>query len=216
VTSIGVLVSGGGTNLQALLDACAQPGFPAKIAVVVSNLPTAYALQRAAAAKVPTVVVEPRSHESREAFEQALVETLRSHGVEWVCLAGFMRLLGPTFLRSFPHRVLNIHPSLLPAFPGMHAVRQALAHGVKLSGCTVHVVDEGTDTGPIVGQAAVPLLPGDDESSLGARILQEEHRLYPLALKLCVKGQVTLSGRIASSQALPSGDGSALRNPGTA
>jgi phosphoribosylglycinamide formyltransferase-1 len=212
--NIAVLVSGGGTNLQALLDAAASPDFPARIALVVSNLPTAYALERARAVGVATAVLEPKTFAGKEAFEQALVETLKNHSVEWVCLAGFMRLLGPTFLNAFPHRVLNIHPSLLPTFPGLHAVRQALQHGVKLSGCTVHLVDAGTDTGPILGQSAVPVLPDDDEARLAARILAEEHRLYPLILRLSVEGKIRVSGRIAHAQALPGAGELTLRNPG--
>ncbi len=192
---VGVLVSGSGTNLQALLDAAREPGYPAQIAVVVSNNEKAFALERARKAGVATELVDHRAHPQREAFDAALVDALRRHGAEAVCLAGFMRLVGPTFLRAFPNRVLNIHPALLPAFPGLHAPRQALQYGVKLAGCTVHLVDEGTDTGPIVAQAVVPVLAGDDEASLGARIQKQEHRLYPLALGWLASGQLKIEGR---------------------
>jgi phosphoribosylglycinamide formyltransferase-1 len=191
---LGVLVSGSGSNLQALLDACAQADYPAEVVCVVSNVPAAFALERARRAGVPTVVLEHKAFASRADFDRALREELRKAGVEWVCLAGFMRLLGVDFLAGFPGRVLNIHPSLLPAFSGLHAQRQALERGVKIAGCTVHFVDAGTDTGPIIAQAAVPVLPGDDEASLSARILMEEHRLYPLAVRLAVTGKVAMEG----------------------
>ncbi|WP_257455946.1 phosphoribosylglycinamide formyltransferase [Archangium lipolyticum] len=213
-TKLGVLVSGSGSNLQALLDACARPDFPAEVAVVVSNVPTAFALERARKAGVPAVVVDHKAFGSRPEFEKALVETLVSAGVEWVCLAGFMRLLGADFLGRFPGRVLNIHPSLLPAFPGLHAQRQALERGVKVAGCTVHFVDPGMDTGPIIAQAAVPVLPGDDEAALTARILKEEHRLYALVVKLVATGAVRLeTGRVVTTAGPAVGEQS-LRNPG--
>ncbi|WP_224367218.1 phosphoribosylglycinamide formyltransferase [Hyalangium versicolor] len=212
---LGVLVSGSGSNLQALLDACAQPDYPAEVACVVSNVPTAYALERARKARVPSVVVlEHKAFTSRVDFDRALGEELRKAGVEWVCLAGFMRLLGADFLAGFPGRVLNIHPALLPAFPGLHAQRQALERGVKIAGCTVHFVDAGTDTGPIIAQAAVPVLPGDDEASLSARILLEEHRLYPLAVRLAVTGKVTQEGTRTRVDADPTMGELSLRSPG--
>ncbi len=211
---LGVLVSGGGSNLQALLDACAQPDYPAEVAVVVSNVPTAFALERARGAGVPTVVLEHKAFGARADFERALGDALAAAGVEWVCLAGFMRLLGADFLGRHPGRVLNIHPSLLPAFPGLHAQRQALERGVKLAGCTVHFVDPGMDTGPIIAQAAVPVLPEDDEASLSARILAEEHRLLPLVVKLAVTGGVRLEGGRAVTGARPAVGGTSLRNPG--
>lgn len=211
---LGVLVSGGGSNLQALLDACAQGDYPAEVACVVSNVPTAFALERARRAGVPAVVVDHKAFTSKADFEKALLEALRTHGVEWVCLAGFMRLVSADFLAAFPGRVLNIHPSLLPAFPGLHAQRQALEHGVKVAGCTVHFVDAGTDTGPIIAQAAVPVLPEDDEQSLSARILAEEHRLYPLAVRLAVTGKVRPEGSRTKVDAAPTVGELALRNPG--
>jgi len=192
---LGVLVSGSGTNLQAILDAAGQGQIDVEIKVVISNRPRAGGLDRARAAGVPAVVVSHKKHDSRESFEQALLDVLREHGVEWVALAGFMRILTSHFLRGFPQRVVNIHPALLPAFPGTHAQRQALEHGVRFSGCTVHFVDEGTDTGPIIAQAVVPVLQGDTEESLGARILQQEHRIYPWVLQLLAAGRVVREGR---------------------
>jgi phosphoribosylglycinamide formyltransferase-1 len=211
---LGVLVSGSGSNLQALLDASAQADYPAEVACVVSNVPTAFALERARKAGVPTVVLEHKAFASRADFDRALGEELRKAGVEWVCLAGFMRLLGSDFLAGFPGRVLNIHPSLLPAFTGLHAQRQALERGVKIAGCTVHFVDAGTDTGPIIAQAAVPVLPGDDEASLSARILAEEHRLFPLAVRLAVTGKVAIEGMRTRAEAEATVGELSLRNPG--
>jgi phosphoribosylglycinamide formyltransferase-1 len=198
---VAALVSGGGTNLQALLDACQDPAFPAKIEVVLSNVPTAFALERAKKANVPTEVIPHRGYPVREEYDAALAERLLVHDVELVCLAGFMRLLGPRFLKAFPQRVLNIHPALLPAFPGVHAARQAFAYGVKVAGCTVHFVDEGTDTGPIIGQSVVPVLDTDTEETLASRILQEEHRLYPHCLRLVAERKTQLVGRKVLIQA---------------
>lgn len=192
---VGVLVSGSGTNLQALLDAAAAPDHPAHIAVVISNRPRAFGLERARRAGIPAEVVLARAHVDRIAYDRALVEVLRTHGVEWVCLAGFMRIVGAPLLEAFEERLLNIHPALLPAFPGLHGQEQALAHGVRIAGATVHLVDAGTDTGPIICQGAVPVLPGDDVDALKARILRVEHELYPLALRWAVEGRLRVSGR---------------------
>lgn len=192
---LGVLASGTGSNLQSILDACAQGRIPAQVAVVISNVPSAKALDRAREAGVRAIPLPHQLSPSREAYDEQLVSVLREHGVELVCLAGFMRLITPVLLRAFENKILNIHPALLPSFPGLHAVRQALKAGVKISGCTVHVVDEGTDTGPIVVQAAVPVLEGDDEESLAARILVQEHRCYPWAIRLWAEGRVTIEGR---------------------
>src|SRR5687767_14658191 len=169
---LGVLVSGSGTNLQAILDAIASGKLDAKVGVVLSNVPNARALDRAQAAKVPAIVVDHKAFPSRDAFDRALVEVLEAHGVRVVVLAGFMRLLTPTLLDAFPNRVINVHPALLPAFPGAHAQRQAIEYGVAVSGCTVHFVDAGMDTGPIIAQTTVPVRDEDDEASLTARILQ--------------------------------------------
>ncbi|NVJ08558.1 phosphoribosylglycinamide formyltransferase [Myxococcus sp. AM001] len=211
---LGVLVSGSGSNLQALLEACARADFPAEVACVVSNVSTAFALERARQARVTATVVDHKAHATKADFEQALLDALRAADVEWVCLAGFMRLLSADFLGHYAGRVLNIHPSLLPAFPGLHAPRQALERGVKVAGCTVHFVDAGTDTGPIIAQAAVPVLPDDDEKALSARILAEEHRLYPLAVRLAVTGKVTLDAARTRVEARATVDALALRNPG--
>lgn len=193
---VAVLVSGSGTNLQALLDADRRGELGgARVVVVISNVAGARALERAAAAGVPAEVLPHQQFATREAFDEALVARLRAHAVELVALAGFMRIVTPTLLRAFPARVVNIHPSLLPAFPGVHAQRQALDYGARVSGCTVHFVDEGCDTGPILSQAAVPVLDGDDEAALTARILAEEHKLYPAALRAIAEGRVALHGR---------------------
>lgn len=206
-----VLVSGSGTNLQALLDACATPGFPAEIAVVVSNVAAAFALERARKANVATVVLDHKQFGAREEYDRAMVEALRSHQVELVCLAGFMRLLTPLFLGAYPSRVINIHPALLPAFPGMHGVKQAFEYGAKITGCTVHLVDEGTDTGPVIAQSAVPVLPDDTEQSLAERIHREEHALYPAVLRMFGERKVRVSGRRVEITAAPSALW--LRNP---
>jgi len=192
---IGVLASGSGSNLQAILDACASRAIPAQVAVVICNVADAKALQRAEAAGVPAVLLSHQKVASREEYDRQVVTALQKQSVELVCLAGFMRLITPVLLGAFQHRILNIHPSLLPAFPGLHAARQALAAGVRVSGCTVHVVDEGTDTGPIVIQAAVPVLDGDTEETLSARILVQEHRCYPRAIALWAEGRVRIEGR---------------------
>ncbi|MDB4936458.1 MAG: Phosphoribosylglycinamide formyltransferase, partial [Labilithrix sp.] len=174
---LGILVSGSGTNLQAVIDAVESGRLHARIGVVIANVATAKALDRARAAKIPTVVVDHKAYPSREAFDAAVVEVLRAHGTKCVVLAGFMRIITRVLLDAFPHRVVNIHPALLPAFPGVHAQAQALAYGVRVTGCTVHLVDTGTDTGPILAQATVPVLDGDDEEMLRQRILVKEHEL---------------------------------------
>jgi len=193
--ALGVLASGRGSNLQALLEACARPGFPARVAVVISDRERAPALEHARGAGVEALWVNPKDFGDREAFDLALVHELRSRGVGLVCHAGFMRILSPAYVRAFAGRALNVHPSLLPAFPGLHAQRQALDHGAKVSGATVHFIDEGVDTGPIVLQAAVPVEPSDTEETLSARILVEEHRLYPEAVRLFAEGRLHIQGR---------------------
>ena len=192
----GVLASGGGTNLQSLIDNWQKGTLaPAELAVVGVNVAGAQALERAAKAGIPTFVLSHKSFASREDFDRALVAELRGRGIELVVLAGFMRVLTPAFLDAFPNRVINIHPALLPAFPGTHGQKQALDNGVKLSGCTVHFVDAGTDTGPIIAQTAVPVLPDDDEDSLRTRILAEEHRILPAVVSAVAAGRVTVEGR---------------------
>ena len=188
--TLGVLASGSGTNLQAVLDAIAAGKLDARVAVVVSNVEGAGALERARSAGVPAVVVDHGKHADRRSFDAAVVDVLRARGVEWVVLAGFMRLLTDVLLDAFPLRVVNIHPALLPAFPGVHAQRQALEYGVRVTGCTVHLVDRGTDTGPIVAQAAVRVREGDDEETLRLRILRREHELLPRVLQWIAEGRV--------------------------
>ncbi|MBX3218042.1 MAG: phosphoribosylglycinamide formyltransferase [Labilithrix sp.] len=189
---LGVLVSGSGTNLQALLDAIEAGSLKAKVGVVVSNVATAKALDRAKAARVPAIVVDHKAFASREAFDAAVVEVLQAHRVDCVVLAGFMRLVTPTVLDAFPNRVVNVHPALLPAFPGVRAQRQALEYGVSITGCTVHFVDAGTDTGPIIAQAPIPVLDTDDEATLTARILQKEHELLPIVLQWIAEDRVAV------------------------
>jgi phosphoribosylglycinamide formyltransferase-1 len=190
---VGVLLSGSGTNLQAILDAA--PGSPYEVVVVVSDRADAGGLERARRAGVPAVHVDPKAFPSREAFDEVLVRVLEEHRVGLVCLAGFMRILSPTFVKAFEGRILNIHPALLPAFPGAHAVRDALAWGVKVTGTTVHIVDEEVDHGPIVLQEAVPVLEDDDEETLHQRIKAVEHRLYPEAIRLVAEGRLRVEGR---------------------
>ncbi len=194
VKKIGVLVSGRGSNLQALIDAEQRGELGGQIAVVVSNVEGALALERARTAGIPAVFRDHRGRKRAE-FDADVVAVLRSHGVELVCLAGYMRLLSPVFVRAFQGRILNIHPSLLPAFPGLEAQRQALEYGVRLSGATVHLVDEELDSGPIVLQDAVAVSSSDTAESLAARILETEHRLYPRAVRLMLEGCWRLEGR---------------------
>jgi phosphoribosylglycinamide formyltransferase 1 len=193
VTRVGVLISGGGTNLQALIDATTTGDVPATIAVVISNRAKAGGLDRARSAGIPAVHIGHRQFPSRAAYDEALVQCLRAHQVEWVCLAGFMRLITDTFLSAFPGRVLNIHPALLPAFPGLHGQEQALHAGVQIAGATVHFVDRGCDTGPIIAQGAVPVLPDDHIDSLKQRILTVEHQLYPQVLRWAAEGRLHLN-----------------------
>lgn len=193
--TLGVLISGRGSNLQAIIDAIADEQLAARIGVVVSNIPGAFGLERATAAGIPTVVVEHGQFESRDAFDATLVDVLRRYGVELVCLAGFMRLLGPRLVQAFPNAILNIHPSLLPSFPGLHGQRQALQHGVRYSGATVHMVTTELDAGPIVLQAVVPVHDDDTEDQLSARILVEEHRIYPEAIARVLAGGWHIEGR---------------------
>lgn len=192
---IGVLVSGSGTNLQAIIDRISDGSLPARIACVISNKADAYALERARNNGIPAIHLDHRPFAGREAYDAALVKTLRDHGVRLVVLAGFMRIITPVLLDAFPLSVMNIHPALLPAFPGLHAQRQAIEYGVKISGCTVHFVDEGTDTGPIIIQTAVPVLDGDTEETLSARIQVEEHRIFPEAIRLFAEGRLMVEGR---------------------
>jgi phosphoribosylglycinamide formyltransferase 1 len=199
--NLGVLISGRGSNLGAILDAIANGALAARVRLVVSNKAGALGLARAEAASVPTLVVPHGDFADRESFDRAVVAALRDAEVDCVVLAGFMRLVTPVLLDAFPHRVVNIHPSLLPAFPGVDAQAQAIAHGVKITGCTVHFVDKGTDTGPIIAQAAVPVVEGDTRDTLAARLLEAEHRLLVEALALLAEGSITVQQR-ASSRAV--------------
>ncbi|MBP2294416.1 phosphoribosylglycinamide formyltransferase [Azospirillum rugosum] len=204
---VGVLISGRGSNLQALLDACAAPDFPAEIALVLSNKADAYGLERAASAGVPTAVVSHRDFPGdKRAFEEAMDARLRAAGVELVCLAGFMRLLSPWFVDTWRDRLINIHPSLLPSFKGLDTHGRALAAGVRFHGCTVHYVRPEMDEGPIIAQAAVPVLPGDDAHTLADRVLESEHRIYPQAVRLIAEGRT----RVEGDRVLLSGDMPAL------
>ncbi|HEY1693121.1 MAG TPA: phosphoribosylglycinamide formyltransferase [Polyangiaceae bacterium] len=195
VITLGVLVSGSGSNLQAILDAVAAKTLDARVAVVVSNVAGAGALERARKAGVEAVVIDHKAHADRRAFDAAVVEELRGRGVELVVLAGFMRIVTDVLLGAFPMRVVNVHPALLPAFPGVNAQKQALDYGVRTTGCTVHFVDAGTDTGPIIAQETVPVLDGDDEAALQRRILAREHELLPRVLQLVAEGRVSVEAR---------------------
>ena len=188
---VAVLISGRGSNLQALIDACAAPDYPAEIVLVLSNVPDAFGLERARKAGIPTAIVRHRDFATREAFDDAMDEKLRAAGVAFICLAGFMRLLSAAFVRRWEGRLINIHPSLLPAFKGVRVHEQALEAGVAVSGCTVHFVIPELDSGPIIAQAEVPVVPGDTVETLSARVLEAEHRLYPHALRLVAEDRVT-------------------------
>jgi phosphoribosylglycinamide formyltransferase-1 len=191
---IGVLASGRGSNLQALIDAQHRGELGGEVVVVFSNVESAHALDRARRASIPAVFRDHRGRR-REDFDGEVVQILRAHEVSLVCLAGYMRLLSAAFVRAFEGRILNVHPALLPAFPGLHAQRQALEHGVKVSGATVHLVDAGLDSGPIVTQEAVRVLPDDTEETLAARILEAEHRIYPRAVRALLEGRCRVEGR---------------------
>lgn len=192
---LGVLCSGRGTNLQSIIDAVASGQIKAPIGVVIADKPGVMALERAEKAGIPVVCIDRKQYGSREEFDGALLGELKKYGVTLVCLAGFMRLLTAGFIRAYEGRILNIHPALLPSFKGAHAHRDVLAYGAKVSGCTIHFVVEDMDTGPIILQAAVPVMEGDDEDSLGARVLVEEHKLYPRAIELFLAGRLTIDGR---------------------
>jgi len=191
---LGILLSGRGSNFEAIADNVAAGKIPAEIAVVISNRPEARGLEVARERGLNAVCIPSKGME-REAYDRLLIEELRKHRVDLICLAGFMRLLSAMFVREFPFRILNIHPSLLPAFPGLDAQHQALEHGVKISGCTVHFVDENLDAGPIIVQAAVPVLNDDTVETLAARILKEEHRIYTEAINIVLSGKFRIEGR---------------------
>ncbi len=210
---IGVLASGGGTNLQSLIDRCQDGSLKVEIAVVIANNPDAKALQRAESAGLPALCIDHRSFKSREEFDRAVISTLKDRGVELVVLAGFMRIITQDFIDAFPLRVINIHPALLPAFPGLHVQQKALDYGARFSGCTVHFVDGGVDTGPIIAQAVVPVQPDDTAETLAARILEQEHRIYPRAIQLIAEGRVRVDGRKVTILPLVRSQETALANP---
>jgi phosphoribosylglycinamide formyltransferase-1 len=192
---IGVLISGSGTNLQSIIDAIEAQKLDAKIEIVLSNKADAYGLVRAQNHGIQTEVLEHKNFPSREAYDQAVVDLLRGRGVELVVLAGFMRLLSPVFVKAYSNRIMNIHPALLPSFPGLHVQKKAVDHGVRFSGCTVHFVNEECDEGPIIIQAVVPVFPDDTDETLAARILTQEHRIYPRAIQLYAEGRLHIVGR---------------------
>lgn len=192
---LGVLASGSGSNLQSIIDRCADGSIDAEIVLVLSNVPGAGALNRAEKAGIATALIDHRTFTERADFDRAVVATLQSAGVELVVLAGFMRIITAPFIAAFPERIINIHPALLPAFPGLHVQKKAIEGGARFSGCTVHFVDGGVDTGPIIIQAVVPILDDDDEASLSARILVQEHRIYPNAIQLIAEGRLRIEGR---------------------
>ena len=192
---LAVLVSGQGTNLQAIIDQIEQRTLAAEIPIVISNAKEAFALERAKNHGIKPVFLDPKSYSDKEEFDWALKDLLRAEAVDLVCLSGFMRILGKAFINCFAGKIINIHPSLLPAFPGLHPQQQALEHGVKFSGCTVHFVDEGVDSGPIILQSVVPVYDSDDEEALSKRILEQEHIIYPRAIQLMVENRLTVSER---------------------
>jgi phosphoribosylglycinamide formyltransferase-1 len=192
---IAVLISGGGTNLQSIIDSVESGHIKIEIALVLSNKEGVYGLERAVKHEIPTAVVKHGEFPDRESFESRLIEVIDGYGVDLVVLAGFMRVLTPHFVNHYHHRIMNIHPALLPCFPGTNAQKQALDYGVRFSGCSTHFVDEGTDTGPIILQTVVPVLPDDTEENLSARILAEEHRIYPESLRLWSEERLLIGGR---------------------
>ncbi|HEB76427.1 MAG TPA: phosphoribosylglycinamide formyltransferase [Nitrospirae bacterium] len=198
---LGVLASGRGSNLQAIMDSIKTGYLPASVEVLVTDNPGAYAIRRAEDNGIPAVVMQPSDHPSHDAYYSAVAEELKRRGVELVILAGFMRIVRKPLIDAFRMRIMNIHPALLPSFPGLHGQRQAVDYGVKISGCTVHFVDEGMDTGPVIIQAAVPVHHDDTEESLSQRILKYEHRIYPYAIRLFAEGRLSVEGRIVKVDA---------------
>jgi phosphoribosylglycinamide formyltransferase 1 len=192
--NLGVLISGRGSNLQALIDACATPSFPARIALVISNAPDAYGLERARAAGIATKIISHKDYASREDFDESMTLALRNADIGLVCLAGFMRILSGAFVQAWRGKLINIHPSLLPSFKGLHTHERAIAAGCKLHGCTVHFVEPELDEGPILLQAAVAVLDDDTPETLSARVLEQEHKLYPQAVRLIAEDRVAVHG----------------------
>lgn len=195
---LAVLVSGRGSNLQSLIDAQADPAYPAEIALVISNVADAFALERARKAKIATAVFQHKNYPDRSSFDADMTRAIENAGASVVCLAGFMRLLSDEFVARWKNRLINIHPSLLPAYKGLHVHERVVADGARFSGCTVHFVRPAMDEGPIIAQAVVPVHPNDTAEALAARVLAEEHRIYPLAVRLIAEGRVTVDGERAS------------------
>ena len=211
---IGILVSGRGSNLQAIIDNIEKGVLAAELAVVISDQADAFALERARTHNIPGVHVSAKGYKGkRDEYDALLVQVLQKHHVELVVLAGFMRIITPTLLKAFPRRVINIHPALLPSFPGLHVQKAALEHGVKFSGCTVHFVDEGMDTGPIIIQAVVPVLDNDTEDTLSARILTQEHKIYSRAIQFFAEGRLQVEGRTVRVKGGADKSGEFLTNP---
>ena len=192
---LGILISGNGSNLQSIIDHIEKGSLKATIKIVISNNPDAYGITRAKKHGIPVVVLKNGDFKNKEDFDLELIRILKNNSVDLVILAGFMRIITSTFLKAFPQKIMNIHPALLPSFPGIHGQKQALEYGVKLSGCTVHFVYEGVDTGPIIIQSAVQVFDDDTEETLAARILKEEHRIYPLAIQFFAEGKIEIKGR---------------------
>jgi phosphoribosylglycinamide formyltransferase-1 len=210
---IGVLVSGSGSNLQSIIDACDRGEIDGEVAVVISNVADAYALKRAEKKSIPAIVVPHADYPNRQYFDEEIARTLEKYQVDLVALAGFMRVLSTDFLNKFPGRIMNIHPALLPSFPGLGVRQKAIDHGVRFSGCTVHFVDNGVDTGPIIIQAVVPVYPDDTEDELKDRILALEHRIYPKAIQLFAQGDLEIVGRKVFIRNCTKDDSQCLVNP---
>ena len=210
---LGVLISGSGSNLQSIIDNIEKRTLPAQIKIVVSNNPQAYGLTRAKKHGIPCAILNHQDYSTREEFDRELIRILKDAGVDLVVLAGFMRILTGSFLRAFDQKIINIHPALLPAFPGTHVQQKAIDYGVKFSGCTVHFVDEGVDTGPIIIQSVVPVYPDDTAETLAARILKEEHKIYPQAIRYFAKNQIIKNGRHAEIKNIINCDAVAMNNP---
>lgn len=212
---LAVLISGRGSNLQSLIDACAQPDYPAQIVTVFSNRPEAYGLERAADAGIPASGIDHKAFKNKADFEAVLDDAITQSGAELICLAGFMRLLSSEFMTKWAGKVINIHPSILPSFKGLHTHKQTLDAGVKIAGCTVHFVVPEMDAGPIIVQAAVPVLPGDDEKALANRVLEQEHQVYPRAVQWIAEGRVSIDGQLVKIKGASTG-ASAIIAPDTA
>jgi len=210
---LGVLISGSGSNLQSIIDHIEKGTLPAQIKIVISNNPQAYGLTRAKKHGIAIAVLNHQDFSSREDFDRELIRCLQDAGVDLIVLAGFMRILTGSFLRAFEQKIINIHPALLPAFPGTHVQQKALDYGVKFSGCTVHFVDDGVDTGPIIIQAVVPVHASDTAETLAARILKEEHKIYPQAIRYFAEGRIIKNGRHIEIKNIKNPDAAAMHNP---